>query len=334
MSRPLAALALRDPGLRDELFPPPLIERLQHLVDCDVDTVITDFHDPVLGLGRTEVLITGWGCPRIDDPVLDRMPQLELIAHVAGTVKGHLDPACWRRGIQVTTATAANAVPVAEFTVASIVLANKGVAASARYYAQHRDRSWSAAAHQVVGNYGRTIGIIGASTIGRLVLHRLRDFDLDVVLFDPTLDRAGAADLGANLLPLDELMAVSDVVSLHAPVLSATVGMIGSRQLSLMKDGATFINTARGVLVDHDALRAELVAGRIDAVLDVTDPEPLPVDDPLYDLPNVQLTPHVAGSMGTELARMSTLILDEVERFVSRQPLLHAVTGSDLSRIA
>ena len=334
MSRPVASLALRDTRLRDDLFPPPLIERLHRLVDCDVDTVIADFIDPELDLSRTEVLITGWGCPRINGPVLDRLPSLRLIAHVAGTVKGHLDPICWRRGIKITTATAANAVPVAEFTVAAIVLANKAVGASARHYAQHRDRSWSTAAPQPVGNYGRTVGIIGASTIGRLVLERLRDFDLEIVLADPTLDRATAAELGADLLPLDELMAASDVVSLHAPVLPATVGMIGSRQLSVMKDGATFINTARGVLVDHDALRAELVAGRIDAVLDVTDPEPLPVDDPLFDLPNVQLTPHIAGSMGTELARMSTLILGEVERFVAGQPLQYGISESDLSRIA
>jgi len=334
VSRPIAALALRDARLRDALFPPSLIERLHHLVQCDADTVIADFHDPGLELSGTNVLITGWGCPRIDGPVLDRLPELRLIAHVAGTVKGHLDPACWRRGIQITTATAANAVPVAEFTVAQIVLANKAVAASARHYAQHRDRSWPAAAPQVIGNYGRTVGIIGASTIGRLVLERLKGFDLQVLLADPTLNRGSAAELGAELVSLDELMASSDVVSLHAPVLPGTVGMIGSRQLSLMRDGATFINTARGVLVDHDALRAQLVAGRIGAVLDVTDPEPLPVDDPLFDLPNVQLTPHIAGSMGTELTRMATLILDEVERFVGRQPLRYGISEHDLSRIA
>ncbi|MET1006197.1 MAG: NAD(P)-dependent oxidoreductase, partial [Propionibacteriaceae bacterium] len=137
-----------------------------------------------------------------------------------------------------------------------------------------------------------------------------------------------------RLVELDELMAVSDVVSLHAPVLPSTLGMIGAAQLARMKDGATFVNTARGRLVDHSALRAELTNGRISAVLDVTDPEPLPADDPMFSLPNVQLTPHIAGSMGTELYRMTALALDEIEHFAAEQPPRYPVTRADLDRMA
>jgi phosphoglycerate dehydrogenase-like enzyme len=110
--------------------------------------------------------------------------------------------------------------------------------------------------------------------------------------------------------------------------------MIGAAQLSRMRDGAVLVNTARGSLVDHDALEGELVSGRLSAVLDVTDPEPLPKSSPLYELPNVFLTPHVSGAAGTEIARLSELAIDEIERWANDDPLLHEVREADWDRIA
>ncbi|HEU5485159.1 MAG TPA: hydroxyacid dehydrogenase, partial [Microlunatus sp.] len=185
MTGPVASLALAGAQLRDALFPPERATRLRELVSCDLDIVVTDFHDPRLDLSETEILLTGWGCPRIDEAALVRMPELRLIAHLAGTVKGHVDRACWARGIAVTTAAAANAVPVAEFTLAQILLANKSAPAATRHLLRHRDRSWSAVA-PLVGNYERSVGVIGASTIGRLLLERLRPFALRTLLYDPT----------------------------------------------------------------------------------------------------------------------------------------------------
>jgi phosphoglycerate dehydrogenase-like enzyme len=129
-------------------------------------------------------------------------------------------------------------------------------------------------------------------------------------------------------------MAQSRIVSLHAPLLPDTIGMIGRAQLAAMPDGAVFINTARGALVDHDALRDEVLQERISAVLDVTDPEPLLTPDPLYGLPNVTLTPHIAGSMGNELARLGAAAVTEIERFAAGQPQLFPVRADDLGRLA
>lgn len=332
-ARPKTVLAMRDRGLRDSLFSERLRSRLHEVADCDYGLVVTHFGDRALDLSGTEVLLTGWGCDRIDAAALDRMPRLRLIAHAAGTVKGHVDPVCWERGITVTTAATANAVPVAEFTLAQILLAGKAVLAATHRYAEHKARL-ARGELVLVGNYERTVGIISASTVGRMVLERLKTYDFDVLLYDPTITAADAAELGARLVDLDELMAASDIVSLHAPVLPATIGMVGADQLRRMKNGATFINTARGQLVDHLALRAEVSSGRINALLDVTDPEPLAADDPLFDLPNVQLTPHIAGSMGTELYRMAALALDEVERFGAGDPPRYGVTLTDLARMA
>ena len=334
MSRPAVVLAMRGAGLRDALFPPDLLARLTTVADCDTELVVTDFATaPAAVLAGADALLTGWGCPRIDAAVLDRMPRLRLVAHAAGTVKGHVDPVCWERGIAVTTAAAANALPVVEFALAQILLAGKDLLGATARYASGTPRP----PHEdelLVGNYGRVVGIIGASTIGRGVLERLRAFDLRLLLADPTITADEAERLGAELVDLDTLMARSDVVSLHAPLLPGTVGMIGAAQLAAMRDGTTFINTARGRIVDHAALRHELRSGRISAMLDVTEPEPLEPGDELFGLPNVLLTPHIAGSMGNELHRMAALALDEVEHLATGTPFRHPVHLEDLARMA
>jgi phosphoglycerate dehydrogenase-like enzyme len=137
------------------------------------------------------------------------------------------------------------------------------------------------------------------------------------------VDAAEAAALGATLVDLDTLVATSDVVSLHAPSLPETRHLIDARRLALMPDGAVLVNTARGALVDTDALVAECAAGRLSAVLDVTEPEPLPVGHPLFGLPSVLVTPHVAGAQG-----------NEIERLVQGEPLRGLVRAEDLPRIA
>jgi phosphoglycerate dehydrogenase-like enzyme len=285
-------------------------------------------------LARAEILLTAWGSPRIDAAVLARAPRLAAIIHAAGTVKGHVDPLCFERGVRVSSAAAANAVPVAEFTLAAILLAGKRAFRLQRRYAEVRNfRLWWNEAPPI-GNYRKVVGIVGASRIGRLVLQHLRGFDFAVLVSDPYLSAEEAAHFGAEKVEVDELLRRSDVVSLHAPSLPETHHLLDARRLALLRDGAVLVNTARGALVDGDALRAELVAGRIDAVLDTTDPEILLADSPLYDLPNVFLTPHIAGAMGAETQRMATLALDEIERFVKGEPLAHEIRLEDLARIA
>lgn len=333
--RPTVALALV-PGLTEQLFSAASRARLAALCEVLDEKPLTNLASERAArlLPQTEILLTSWGAPLIDAAVLDRAPRLRAIVHAAGTVKMHVDPVCWQRGIVVTSAAAANAVPVAEFTLAAILLANKRIFRLQQRYRELRaPRLWGRE-FPGLGNYRRTVGIVGASNIGRRVIELLRPFDLTVLVADPYLTDAAAAALGARLAPVDDLIAASDVVSLHAPALLETHHLLDARRLALLRDGATVINTARGWLVDQAALERELVAGRIDAVLDTTDPEVLPADSPLYDLPNVFLTPHVAGAMGSETQRMAELALDEIERFTRGEPLRHAIRAEDLARIA
>lgn len=334
-NRPRVALAMQGGKLRDALFSDRLWQRLQAVAQCDPGLVINDFAAvPAEVLSGVDVLLTGWHAPRIDECALSKMPRLSLIAHAGGSVKGHVDRACWERGVVVTTAAIANAIPVAEYTVAQILLAGKSLLKAADLYRHRQGVIDREAEFPGTGNYEKVVGLVGASTIGRLVLERLKPFDLEVVLYDPTLSQSAAQELGARKVGLEELLALSDVVSLHAPVLPETVGMIGAEQLRAMRSGTTLINTARGALVDHDALRNEVRTGRIFAILDVTTPEPLPPDDPLYTLPNVQLTPHIAGSMGTELRRMTAFALTEIELFAAGLAPKYPVKVTDLSTMA
>ncbi|UBU16271.1 NAD(P)-dependent oxidoreductase [Nonomuraea gerenzanensis] len=143
------------------------------------------------------------------------------------------------------------------------------------------------------GLHDCTVGGIGASRIGRLVLQRLLAFDVRVLLSDPTLTPAEAALLGAEAVEPDELCRRSDPVTVHAPALPETHHLLDRRRLALLPDRAVLVNTARGSLVDTGALTGECVSGRLSAVLDVTDPEPLPAGHPLFELPNVLITPHL-----------------------------------------
>jgi phosphoglycerate dehydrogenase-like enzyme len=329
VSRPVAALAM-DPGLAPEVFPHDVVERLDRVVDFDpVPRTSLDGNS----IADVDILLTGWSCPRIDADVLDRARRLRAVIHAAGTVKGHIGPEVFARGVTVSAASEVNARPVAEFTVAAMVLAAKQAFLHARVYAS-AEPALSAQPHEDAGLVGLTVGIVGASRVGRMVLERLASFDVRVLVSDPYLDWGAAVELGAELVELDALFRRADMVSLHAPRLPETYQLVDARRLALLRDGAVVINTARGSLVDTDALARECGTGRISAVLDVTDPEPLPPSHPLLTMPQVFVTPHIAGSRGRELRRMGEFAVAEVERLVRGEPLCGLVREDDLARIA
>lgn len=321
-----------------QIFPPPVLALLRESLALDPALVLQDpgdLADPPLAraLFGAEVLVTGWGCPLLDTRVLDAAPRLRAVLHAAGSVKGFVTPEVWRRGITVSSAAGANAVPVAEYTLAMILLAGKDVFAFRDALRTHRAFPYGDIVPGI-GNYGRRVGVIGASRIGRRVIDLLRPHDVQVTLADPYVDEADAAALDVGLLPLDDLLRGSDIVTVHAPKTPRTRHLLGPRELALMPDGAVLINTARGSLVDHEALVAELTTGRLSAILDVTDPEPLPSDSPLFDLPNAFITPHLAGSQGNEVARLGRTVAEEAGCLAAGVPLRHGVNPATLTRTA
>jgi phosphoglycerate dehydrogenase-like enzyme len=281
-----------------------------------------------------EVLVTCWGQPPLDAPLLDRLPRLRLAAHTGGTVRPFVTPESFARGVAVTQAGQGMARSVAEVALTFTLALLHQVP---RFdHALRTGAVWERAEdvpprHEVLGT---PVGVVGASRTGRAHLEVLRALGARPLVADPYLTRAEAADLGAELLDLDDLLAASRVVALHAPTLPETHHLIDARRLALLPDGAGLVNTARSWLVDEDALLVELRSGRIDAALDVFDAEPLPVDHPLRALPNVLLTPHHAAGTVEGRLRQGRVVLEEIERLVRGEALRHTVTETDLERMA
>ncbi|MEU3531894.1 hydroxyacid dehydrogenase [Streptomyces murinus] len=332
--RPQAVLAMAAENV-PYVFPPDLLALLRAHLDLDPSLVAHDFTEPRAraALARAEVLVTGWGCPRLDAAALDGAPKLRAVLHAAGSVKGFTTAEVWRRGILVSSAADANALPVAEYALAMILLTGKDVFALREELRARRGFPYGAILPGL-GNHGRRVGVVGASRVGRRLIELLRPHDLAVTLADPTLDAEPAGRLGVPLLPLDDLLRTSDVVTLHAPETPATRRLIGARELALMPTGAVLLNTARGSLVDQDALVDEVRTGRLRAVLDVTDPEPPPAASPLFDLPGAFVTPHLAGSQGNEVARLGRVVVEEAARWAAGAALRHAVDPQTLERMA
>lgn len=333
MGLPRATFAAGSASLFDDLFDAAAVARLRGYIDLDDELLTADLTDIPSSARDVEIIITGWGAPQFDAEMLSHWPNLRAIVHAAGSVKRLVTPDLWARGIRVSSCAQANAYPVAEYTLAMILLSTKRTMESAREFVTTQNLRASLPTGRF-GAYDVTVGVIGASRIGRRVIELLRPFDIRCVLYDPSLSDAEAHALGAEPVSLDQLLSRSDVVTVHAPSLPETRRMIGRDQLALMRDDAVLINTARGALVDTDALVDEVASGRLRAVLDVTDPEPLPPGHALFGLPGVTLTPHIAGSLGNELHRIGVSVVDEIERFVTCNELAGEVTSPDLARIA
>lgn len=326
MSRPVVAFAMAD-AVRARVFPPARAAEVAAI--AETAGFLTEYRSDAARavLARADVLITAWGAPELDTAALQASPRLRAVLHAAGTVKPYLSEEVFARGIQVSSAAAANAIPVAEYTIAMIVLANKRVLPIAARYRAERAEFDAEAAFPGMGNYDRRVGIVGASTIGRVVIRMLRAYDLDVVVYDPFISAADAEELGAAKVELDELLGTSDVVSVHVPSLPSTENLIDAVGISRLREGATLINTARGEVVDQAALTERVIRGEVYTILDVTTPWILDAAHPLYTTEGAFLTPHIAGSLGSELGRLAATAVAELRRFAAGEPLAHELTS-------
>ena len=269
--------------------------------------------------------VTCWGSPPLTAELLDAAPGLRVIAHAAGTVRPYLSDAVWERGVAVINAAGAIAEEVAQYTTALIVIGRRSLMETAPQTARGKWRDVEL--HRPASDVrGITVGVIGAGEVGRRVLALLRHYQVRLLLTDPFVDATRAAELGAAKRELEELFAESDVVTVHAPNNEQTRHLVNAERLALLRDGAIFINTSRGPLVDQEALAAELHRRRIWAFLDVTDPEPPPSDSPLLGCPHLTLSPHVAGAVSGSVRYQLRWVLDDVARLFNGEPLRHRQT--------
>jgi len=308
-------------------------ERLAEYAEIFPEIIPVDrLDDYLFRLRDIEALFTTWGMPRLSEAQLDLLPNLRAVFYVGGSVHGFADPLL-ARGVQVVSAWRANAVPVAEATLSMILLSCKGFFRNVREYRGGSDSFRSA--HRGPGSYGEIVSLIGVGAVGSAVIRLLRPFRLKVVVFDPFLSTHDAEELQVESVSLEEAFACGLVVSNHLADKPETVGMLHGRLFDRMREGATFLNTGRGKTAAEREL-TDVLRRRPDltAWLDVTYPEPAAPDSPLFRLPNVLVTTHIAGSINDEVGRLADCCIDEFERFARTQPLLHAVTREMLASLA
>lgn len=312
------------------LFSKEALEALASIGECRMNP--SDEHlseaQTIGFLKDAEIAIGSWGTPRPSAEILDACPRLRYWQHVAGSVKGYFGPHMEGRDLVIASCAPAIADSVAEMTIGELIFGLRRFLLINQVYMGKVDEQPPVK----VNLFRSTVGVVGASQVGRRVIRLLKAFDARVVLYDPFVDASEAEALGVSLeSDLVELFRRSDAVTLHTPNLPETQKMIGARHFSALRDHGVFINTSRGECVDQAALFEALKARPLYAFIDVLDPKHEVGKAALSDLPNCFLTPHVAGGPNQ---RMGDQTVDDIKAFLSGGEPMMAVDASQLSRLA
>lgn len=321
-------------NLFELVYPETIRNQICELADIYAPQLTSEMvkQNPAI-LYEAEVIFSGWGGPRLDQTFLEAAPNLKALFYGAGSIKHIATELSWKKNIVITSAVQANAIPVTEFALSQILFCLK----NGWQFVQNirENQQFPAKPFDLTGTYQSTVGLISLGTIGRRLAQLLKNFDVKVIAYDPFADQKTADHLGVSLCSLEDLFKNADIISLHTPLLDKTRGMIRGDHFSMMRKNASFINTARGAVIRQNEM-IEVLKQRHDitAVLDVTNPEPPEQESPLYTLPNVILTPHLAGSAGNECARLGAYMLDEFRRYLKNEPLKWEIYQRDLGVLA
>lgn len=319
-----------------EVYPESVLSTLRQMTDLD-ETVYSKAEILRQPEAAREVsfLFSTWGMPPFsEEEIRTCFPSLECVFYAAGTVQKFARPFL-SSGVKVFSAWAANGVPVAEYTVAQIVLANKGFFQHTRLMQKECTKEAKARTKLYPGNYDECVGLIGCGMIGSMVAERLKDYRLRVLVYDPFLSPEKAERLNVTPTSLEEIFRTCRVVSNHLANNEATQGILKYTHFSAMLPYATFLNTGRGAqVVEDDLVRALRERPDLTAVLDVTFPEPPVSGHPFYSLENCFLTPHIAGSLGNEVVRMAEYMCEEAGRYIGGEPCRYEVSEKMLETMA
>ncbi len=310
------------------------IKEMCDILDVEIPQEKDDKDFLLKHIEDADIVISSWDTANFDEDVIAKAKNLKLLTHAAGSVKPVVSDALFNRNIKVTSSAAAISYGVAEFCLGLILMAPKRVFWAAQATAAGQWREGIEVFNGAFEIYGQKIGVIGASNVGKHLIRLLSNFQCDVLLYDPYCSEQQAQELGVNKVEtLDELFEQCRIVSLNAPSTKQTENMIRGKHFKLLQDGSVFINTARGAIVNEQEMIEELKSERFIACLDVTEPEPPAEDNPLRTLPNVILTPHIAGTIAENMARLGTLVANEIEAFVTNNPLHFEIKKEMLEKI-
>lgn len=320
---------LIEENLRKELFS----GKAMSILESDGELrVLGDGGDINKVLSDAQIVITSWGSPRMDDQLLSFCPSLKLMIHAAGSVKPVVSDVLYDKGIRVSSCACVLSRGVSEMAIGLTITAAKNVFAFNNMIHQGTWPSDKSSANEL---FDITVGVVGCGFAGAHYIELLRDYGVEIIAYDPGLSADQISKIGAKKVELEYLLCNSDIVSLHAPSIPSTYHMINEKTLSLMKDKAILINTARGSLIDETALAEVMSHGKLKyALLDVTDPEPPNKDNPLLSIPNVIMTPHVAGLANNGKLKIGMHVCAELESFLKDGSLYSEVTKDMLASIA
>ncbi|PWV90609.1 phosphoglycerate dehydrogenase-like enzyme [Paenibacillus cellulosilyticus] len=321
-------IAVDIPSLRQLLFSDEVLNDLHSFTEVHwLD------HQPLEDvIGDYDACITSWGSERFTPAVLSNAKKLRFIGHAAGTIVPFVDPSIYDCPITIVNANRPLSLATAEGAVAMMM---HGAWDLHTYHAGLKNGIWSENNEQfTMGLYKQSIGLIGYGDISREVIRLLAPYEANILLCSSYCSPDEADALGVTLCSLEELLQRSRIVSLHNTLTASTRGLIGQAELAMMQDGSLLINTARGPIVDEEALIAGLANGRLKAVLDVFNTEPLPADHPLQQLPNACCLPHIAGFQGYWKRNLASYVARQLHRFVQGLPFEGQVCRDKFNRLS
>lgn len=317
-------IAPHSEGLKDTYFHEGVISRLEELgnVDFEKDNEYYGIQKFKEKIKKADICITHWKTPKITPEILKEAGRLKMIAHAAGSVAHILSDEIYRKGIKVCGANTVMARYVAEATLAYMLA---GLRLLVTHDSQMKSGAYRRCTDKVKSLINQKVGFIGLGTVGFHLLDMLRPFEVKIKIFDPYVDKNKLpGDMDIELCKdLNDVLSWAEVLTMHASRTPETYHMLNEKNMKLIRNGAVFINTARGANVDEKALIKELQSGRFFAVLDVYEKEPLPKDSPLLRIDNVILIPHMAGQPAKD--RMTYAMADEIERFLNDESLIFEI---------
>lgn len=317
------------------------LKTVQSVFDSDIlDNGVFKNYGDIISEGivynEVEYAFGTWGTPSFKEEEINKyFPALKAVFYGAGSVQYFAGPFL-NSGVRIFSAWGANAVPVAEYATAQVILANKGFF---RVENKFRECGRSQAREFVAnypGNFKTKVGILGAGMIGRLMIEKLKSYDLDLIVFDPFMSDEKAKNLGVKKSDLTTIFSECQTITNHLAKNDKTYGLINYEHFSKMKDYSTFINTARGTIINEDDLKIAMRENNtLTAILDVLDPnEERPITDDIFTIPNIIITPHCAGSQTLELKRMGEYMEIQYNNLIKGKETQYEVLLSDLEIMA
>lgn len=320
------AVIMPEGGIRDTFVTPAVRARLSEIGEISYNPLQRQYTEQELArvLADADVCLSGWGCPPFTRDALADAKKLALIAHTGGSVAPIVTPALFEKGVRIASGNLVYAESVAEGAIAYMLAALRRLP---HYGKLVRDGGWREDDFENRGLLGRTVGLMGFGAIGRYLAEMLRAFRVTVLGYDPFADDAEFSRRGVSRISSpEELFRRSDILSVHLPATVQTYHVINAALLSLLPNGALLVNTARGSVIDEQALIHELETGRIGAALDVFEQEPLAADSPLRGMENVLAIPHMGGPTIDRRPAVTLALCEDIVRLSRGEPLVHEIS--------